>query len=62
MGHLPQPAGPHPAWLGRHPTVYKGLSSTVLPGPGSAEGSAPCSGQGNWGPVKGKDLSPAPKI
>ena len=35
------------------------LSSPVLAGPGGGRDSAAGSGQGNWGPVKGKDLSTA---
>lgn len=38
-----------------------GLSSPVLAGPGGGRDSAAGSGQGNWGPVKGKDLSTAPQ-
>lgn len=53
---LPQPAVPHTAWQSLHATVYKGLSPTVLPGPGSRK--ALCCGWWEPGPREGKGPVP----
>ena len=48
----------HPDWADGT-AGYDGLSSPVLTGPGGGRDSDAGSGQGNGGPVKGKDLSMA---
>lgn len=50
----------HPDWADGT-ARYDGLSSLVPAGPGGGRDSDAGSGQGNWGPVKGKDLSTAPQ-